>query len=61
MSFEATDIATRHPTPNIEQTGFFEPHELEIRPAASGDELDTWGVSDLAEDEAEAFLAILRE
>jgi hypothetical protein len=61
MSFEATDIGMRQPSPDIEQTGFFEPHDLALRPAASGDELDMWGVSDLAEDEAEAFLAILRE
>jgi hypothetical protein len=61
MSFEATDIGTGHAPPGIEQTGFFDPHELVLKPPVSDDELDSWGVYDLAEDEVEAFLAILRE
>jgi hypothetical protein len=61
MSFEATDIGTGHGPPGIEQTGFFDPHKLVLKPPLSDDELDSWGVSDLAEDEVEAFLATLRE
>jgi len=61
MSFEATDISSRQRTSEFEQTGFFETHDLALPPAVSADEIDSWGVSDLADDEAERFLATLRE
>jgi len=60
-SFEATDIGAGRVPAGIEQTGFYDLHELALKPPVSDDELDSWGVSDLAEDEVEAFLAMLRE